>query len=118
MRPVGTAVVVIAAILVASGCGGSHPKPTVSVRGGAEAGRIAGYVRLARDSNRYFSIFPTWPGKWRCSIPHAGLPPHTYRGTCLTRFRPALVHSPGLMVVAFTETWRRPECAPDLDVAC
>jgi hypothetical protein len=22
------------------------------------------------------------------------------------------------MVVAFTETWRRPACAPDLDVAC
>jgi hypothetical protein len=75
-------------------------------------------VRLARASNRFFSIYPSWPSKRRCAIPHTGLPQQAYRGTCQTRFRPALVHSPGIMTVAFTEMWRRPECAPDLDVAC
>jgi hypothetical protein len=118
MRPVGAAVAVIAGILVVSGCGSAHPTPTVRAWVGVGLGPIAADVRLARASNRIFSIFPTWPSKRRCAIPHTGLLQEAYRGTCQTRFRPALVHSPGIMIVAFTERWRKPECALDLDIAC
>jgi hypothetical protein len=124
MRVVVAAVAVLACVLVASGCASSGKKRTTSVRntalGPAGAGTLtrSDYVRIARASNRYFSIFPMEPGKTRCAIPERGPSQRSLHGMCETRFRPAMVHSPGVILVTFTERWRSACPPPDLDVAC
>ncbi len=125
MRAFPTAVAVIAGALAVSGCGSSHPKPTTqtdsSGGGTLTAGIADNYVndmaQVARASNRDFSIFPAVPGKRRCSIPVGAPSSKPFHGMCQTIVRSRPTHEPSVNVT-FTETWRRLECAPDLDVAC
>jgi len=42
----------------------------------------------------------------------------TYRGTCQTKVRRYPPAQMSAVMVTFTERWRLPECAPDLDLAC
>jgi hypothetical protein len=74
-------------------------------------------VQVAPISNRLFSIFPAVPGRRRCSIPEGAALPSSPNGACQTSVRPRPTHEPSWSVT-FTETWRRPICAPALAVGC
>jgi hypothetical protein len=118
MRAVAAAVVVVASVLVASGCASSRGTKTASTPSGIPPGAyLSAAVQTARASNSLFSIFPATPGKARCAIPKGGPVPHVLHGMCETNIRAALTHEPA-GIVTFTETWRRPICASALAVGC
>lgn len=119
MRALATAVAAIASVLLASGCAGMHTKGTISVSVITTAGGLGlqQEVKVARASNRLFSIFPALPGKRHCVILDGALGSKPFRGTCLTSVRHRRTMEPSVRVT-FTERWRRPACAPDLAVAC
>jgi hypothetical protein len=61
-------------------------------------------VRIARASNRLFSIFPTVPGPERCVIPHNTLRAQGFRGICQTSVHARRTMEPSWSVT-FTESW-------------
>jgi hypothetical protein len=71
-------------------------------------------VRIARASNRLFSIFPAVPGTRRCLIPHNTLRAQGFSGICQTSIRARRTMEPSWSVT-FTESWW-PHCPPM--VAC
>jgi len=123
MRALALAATVIVSLLAASGCGGSHlinspPAPGPRPAPVSQITRFRQEVHIARTSNRrLFAIFPAVPGKRRCVIPDSALGAKPLRGTCQTSVRPRSTMEPSWSVT-FTETWRRPICAPALAVGC
>jgi hypothetical protein len=75
------------------------PLPTAQVRE---------EVRVARASNRLFSIFPSVPGTRRCLIP--GTAAHGFEGICRTGIHARPTMEPS-WTVTFTESWW-PHCPP------
>jgi hypothetical protein len=115
------AVLTALAVLVVSGCGGSHKK-VVQLRVGAGAARsafLARALQVARASNSELSIFPAASGHRKCSIPralggvHARV--HPLRGTCRTSFRNTSDAGKPKTIVTFTERWLWPPCRPGED---
>lgn len=125
MRLVAPAVAVIVSVLGASGCASSGPKqtahyaasPPTTSAGVPPASSRRHEIQVARSSNRLFAIFPLLAGERRCAIPVGGPVKTSFRGTCQTSVHRAQTHEPA-MIVAFTERWRRPACAPALAAAC
>lgn len=111
MRAIAAAVAVSAGSIVA-GCAVSGPKPaahyttapeTTSSGVSLDSPRVE-QIRLARASNRLFSIFPAEPGRKTCGIPEGGAHFKPLRGTCLTSIHSAKSHEPTL-IVTFIERW-------------
>lgn len=75
--------------------------------------RVREEVRVARASNRLFSIFPAVPGSERCAIPHNTRPAQDFRGICRTSVRSRRTMEPSWSVT-FTERWG-PSCPPGAD---
>jgi hypothetical protein len=119
MRGVAAAVAVIAGVLASTGCAGSGETPTTSVRPtttgvGVVTTRARNReVRIARGSNRRFSIFPMVPAKRRCSIPEGGthIKSLVLHGICRTSLRHRQTMEPS-WTVTFTESWG---CPPGAD---
>jgi hypothetical protein len=75
--------------------------------------RVREEVRVARASNRLFSIFSAVPGKEICAIPHNTRRAQDYRGICQTSVHPRPTMEPSVSVT-FTENWG-PSCPPGAD---
>ena len=123
MRALAAAVAVFMGVVVASGCASSGKRATTDINDGVARGCVScrqhQVVQVARSSNRYFSIFPTVPGKRRCVVPLNTMALRAaYRGTCQTSVRINPVMQAPEFIVTFTEQWRRPICAPALAVGC
>jgi len=79
-------------------------RPVVVTAPPLATGRIREEVRIARDSNRLFSIFPAVPGAKRCLVPHNTA--HGFRGICQTSIHTRRTEEPSWSVT-FTESWWR-----------
>jgi hypothetical protein len=116
MRALKTPVVLAAAALAISGCGGSHKKLAHGkIGGGADRSAfLHRALRLARASNSELSIFPASYSRRNCSIPRTvgGIhkPLRPLSGTCRTRFESSIDARPPRTLVIFTERWKWPPC--------
>jgi hypothetical protein len=87
----------------------SYRRPVVVTVPPLATARIRKEVRVARSSNRLFSIFPKVPGERLCLIPLGGTR-RRFVGICRTSVRSRPTHEPSVSV-RFTESWW-PHCPP------
>jgi hypothetical protein len=88
----------------------SYKRPAIVTAPPLPTARIREEVRIARASNRLFSIFPAAPGTERCVIAHNTVPAQGFRGICQTRVHARRTMEPSWSVT-FTESWW-PHCPP------
>ncbi len=84
-----------------------YKRPVVVTVPPLATARVREDVRVARASNRLFSIFPTVPSTARCAIPDGAIGTKPIPGTCETTIRARRTMEPSWSVT-FTETW--PPC--------
>jgi hypothetical protein len=87
----------------------SNKRPVVVTAPPLATARIREEVRVARASNRLFSIFPTVPGTGRCAIPDGAIGTKPIPGTCATDIHARRTMEPSWSVT-FTETWLASPC--------
>jgi hypothetical protein len=85
----------------------NNKRPVVVTVPPLATARVREEVRVARASNRLFSIFPTAPDTARCAIPDGANGTKPIPGTCETIIRARRTMEPSWSVT-FTETW--PPC--------
>ena len=85
----------------------NNKRPVVVTVPPLATARVREEVRVARASNRFFSIFPTVPGTAGCAIPDGAIGTNPIPGTCETIIRARRTMEPSWSVT-FTETW--PPC--------
>lgn len=81
-----------------------YKRPVVVTVPPLATSRVREEVKVARGSNRLFSIFPRVPGSRVCLIPDGALGSKAFQGECETRVRPRRTMEPSFSVT-FTESW-------------
>jgi len=113
MRAIAALVALVVCAGVAAGCGSSSSRLTTSTRASLPSTPVQ-QIKLARASNRVFSIFPTAPGQKKCGIPEGGVHFGPLPGVCVT----SIQHPIGagrVAIVSFTEKWPFPSCPRGAD---